>query len=380
MKRIALSLFFCSAILPLTAQERYKFQLDASTPEGLLLQNAGQADSDAKKIEIYEEFLQKHPTHPGATYAWAQVQPLYLNAGQLDKVLAAAEAIHKGDPFNAPAAYNGLQSAEKKKDNDGIKLWSARTVDSAKKVLALKQPEDEDDVETWKREIDYATQVITRCEYSLYVTALQATDPKVIADMSATLIERHPDSQYVPQVAGRYFLALQQTGQKDAAIAFAEQRLQKDKSNPEMIVMVADHYLQSRKSPDKVLEYSQMLVESAQAAPAPAGADPAAWEQKKKTLTGLGHWMAGSTYASQNKWADTDKSFRAALPFIAGNNDLLGPAYFYLGLANYNMSKGPKPNQALRAEARKYSELCAGIKGPYQARATTNLNAINAGK
>jgi tetratricopeptide (TPR) repeat protein len=380
MKRIALCAALCFAILPASGQQRYKFQLNAETPEGQLLQAAGQEEDESKKLALYTDFLAKHASHEGAAYAWAQAQPLLLKAGQLDQVVKAAEEILKVDPYNAPAAYNALQAMEKKNDVEGIKTWSGRTVESAKKVLTLSKPEDEDDVETWTREVDYAKQVITRCEYALYAPMLQSNDPAAIVTLGEALVERHPDSQYIPQILSKYFWGLQQSGQKEKAVAFAEKRLETDKSNPEMMLVVADYYMQSKKSPEKVLEYSQLLVETAGQQAAPEGVDAAAWEKRKNTLVGLGYWMTGMTYAGQNKWVETDKAFRDGLPFLAGNNDLLGPAYFYLGLANYNLSRAGKGNPKLRAEARRFNELCSAIKGPYQQRAIQNLNAINAGK
>ena len=144
------------------------------------------------------------------------------------------------------------------------------------------------------------------------------------------------------------------------------------------MLVAADHYLQGGKEYDKVISYSEMLVKTLEArTAAPEGVDAAAWEGRKKTLLGVGYWMQGMAYSQQGKWADTDKSFRASLPYIGSNNDLVAPAYFFLGVANYNLSKS---NPKLRAEAKRFSELCVKIKGPYQQRAVQNLNAINLGK
>ena len=372
--------FVASLILlaPAGFSQRPHFELNAATPEGQMLQQAAQEADEAKKIELFDAFLAKYPDHAGVVWAWGQVQPLYLKAGNFDKVMQGAEAVLAKDPMNALAAYNALQAAEKKQDPEGIKTWSARTVEAAQKLIASKKPEEEDEAETWAKEVDFAKQVITRCEYSLYAGALAATDPKVTIDLAKTLEERHPESQYIPQVAGRYFLALQQSGDKAAAVRVAERALIKDQTNEEMMLVAADHYLQGGKEYDKVISYSEMLVKTLEArTAAPEGVDAAAWEGRKKTLLGVGYWMQGMAYSQQGKWADTDKSFRASLPYIGSNNDLVAPAYFFLGVANYNLSKS---NPKLRAEAKRFSELCVKIKGPYQQRAVQNLNAINLGK
>lgn len=376
MRVIAVSVLTIVFALAAVAQ-RPHFELDAGTPEGQLLQQASQAGDDSKKIELFESFIAKHPGHAGITWAWIELQPLYLKAGSFDKVVQAAEAILPKDPMNSPAAYNALQSAEKKNDPEGIKSWSARTVEAARKMLASPKPPDADEAETYAREIDYARQVIVRCEYSLYASALAATDPKVTVDLARTLETLHPGSQYIPQIASRYLQALQQTGDRDNAVRVAERGLQADKTNVEMLLVVADGYLQ-KKELDKSIGYSRQLVAALESRTGPPeGMDAAAWESRKKSLLGLGHWMQGMAHSQQTGWAETDRAFRASLPFIAGNNDLLAPAYFYLGLANYNMAKS---NPKLRPEARRFNEACTKIPGPYQQPCARNLNAINLGK
>lgn len=357
--------------------QRPTFTLDTETPEGQLLQAAASEEDETKKLALYENYLRQYPDHEYAWWAWAQAQSLYLKAANYDKVIEAAQAVLAKDPLNAPVAYNALQAAEKKNDPEAILAWSARTVESARKLLETKKPEDEDEAADWEREADYARQVIIRCEYSLYAAASAATDAAAIARFAGALEERHPESQYVPQVATRHFAALQQLKETEKAAALAERTLEKDKSNPEMMLVVADHYMQGRKDLDKALATSVLLVETVEPMAAPEGMAADAWEDRKKTLIGLGHWMQGMVLSEQKKWGPSDQAFRKALPFIAGNNDLLGPAYFFLGIANYNMSKS---NRKLRQEAIRFNELCSKINGPYRNQAVKNLNAIYAGQ
>ncbi|HNY39184.1 MAG TPA: hypothetical protein PKJ41_02265 [Bryobacteraceae bacterium] len=359
--------------------QRPKFEISRATPEGRLLQVANLATDEAQKLALFEEFVKTYPKHGGTAWAYTQLQPIYLNAQQWDKSIQSAEAALALDPANSLAAYNGLQGCEKKGDIACVKDWSARTVEAAKKMLAIQKPTVAAEVEEWDKEIDYAKQVIIRCEYSLYAAGLQATDPAVIVDMGSTLEQRHPDSQYIPQLAGRYIMALQQTGQRERAGLAAEKAVSFDKTNEDMLLVAADGYLQSKKDMAKVIEYSDRLIAVMQSKAAPQGIAAADWEKKKTTLTGLGHWMKGMAYQEDQKYTETDASFRAALPFIESNNDLLAPAYFFLGVANHSLSKSAK-NPKLRAEAVRYSELCTKIDGPYQQPCAKNLSAIKAGK
>jgi tetratricopeptide (TPR) repeat protein len=374
----------CAALLAVLSvatgsAQRPKFDFDTTTPTGRLLQQAGSETVDARKQALFEEFVKTYPKHGGTAWAYSQLQPIYLKNQQWDKSIEAGTAALELDPANSLAAYNALQGCEKKADAACVKDWSARTVEAARKMLAIAKPADQKEAEEWDREIDYAKQVIIRCEYSLYAMALQSTAAPAIIDLGSTLFERHPQSQYIPQVAGRYVAALQQSGQKEKAVDAAEKVIALDKSNEDMLVVAADGNLQSKTDLSKVIRFSDQLIAVMQSKPAPQGVDPAAWDKKKTTLTGLGHWMKGMAYQEMKDFEQTDKSFRESLPFIEGNNDLLAPAYFFLGVANHSMSRTAK-NPKLRAEAARFTELCTKIAGPYQQSCVKNLSAIKLGK
>jgi hypothetical protein len=382
MRTIIASILTLALAIPALAQQGHKFELDTGTPEGQLLQKAGQAGADAEKIAAYDEFIAKYPQHPGAVYAWIQVQPLHLKAGQLEKVITAANAILAADPGNSPAAYNALQAAEQKNDVPAIILWANRTVDAAKKTIDSRKPEDEDEAATWTANVDFAKQVIARCEYSFYASALKVTDPAGIAALYEALEKANPQSQYVPMAGPRYFIALLQLKDLPKAQAFAEAASARNQANEDMLLYIADANLNA-KNFDKAVAYATQLTATLPAQPAPQGIAPADWEAKKKNTLARAHWIAGTAAGAKSDWLNSDKSMRAALPLIEGNaalKDLLPGAYFYLGLSNYSLSKGPKPDAARRADARKYFTLCSAITSPFQNQAARNLNAMTLGK
>lgn len=365
-------------VVPAAAQ-RKPYQINAQTPEGLLLQRAGQEDDESKKIALYEEYLAKHPQHDGVTYALVQVQPLLLKAKQLDKVIQMGEQILKAEPDNAPAAYNALQACEQKQDAAGVIAWSARTVEAAKKMLAAPKPAEEDEAATWKQEQDYATQVITRAEYSLYAQGLQSTDPGKAVQLFSALEGMNIDSQYLPEAGRRHFVLLLQMKDTASAQRLAETLAAKKKANEDMLLYLADVSLTGAKDYAKAAEYAMQVTEMLPAAAAPQGMEAAAWETKKKSSLGRAWWIAGVAHGSLQKWAESDNAMRAALPLIADNKELLPGAYFYLGLSNYKMAEGPKGDKKKMADARKYTTLCAQMKSPFQGPAQKNLQAM-AGK
>jgi tetratricopeptide (TPR) repeat protein len=359
---------------PALPAQRVKFTLNTSTPEGVLLAAAGQETDPAKQIALYSDFVAKFPKHEGVSWACGQLAPLLLKAGQFDRAMQTAETGLAADALNAPLSYNGLQGAEGKKDPALIKAWSARTVDTAQKVLGTKKPEDSGEAEEWAREVDFATQVIERADYALYAAALLATDAKAAIDLGEALEKRNPKSQYMPMIAVPYFRALLQSGLTDRAVALAAMVAEAGKANEEMLIVLGNATL-SRQEYDKALQHSAELVEMANA-PAPAGADPAAWEKRKTTLLGRAQWTAGFAHGALEHWTESEAAMRAALPLIATEQDLLPAAHFYLGVALFRQGSGPKPDKVKLAEARKYFQLCAATPSAFQETAKKNLAAM----
>ena len=356
--------------------QKTKYEPNTTTSEGVLLTMVAHESDDAQKIALLEEYFQRYPKHEGASYAYNILVPLYVKAGQLDKAIDAAAKALALDPLATPLAFKALESCEAKKDVECIKTWSARTAESARKVVALPKPSSDSEVESWSRDVDFATQVIQRAEYSLYATGLQASDPKLTIDMYETLAGRNPQSVYLPQLAARYILSLQATGQRDKVLEIGAKEDEAGRANEDILLVLADAALNAKQY-DQSAGYATKAAARLEAATsAPAGVDAAAWEAKRKSSLGLAYWIAGFAYASVGKYPESDKAMRAALPSIESNNELLPAAYFFLGVANFKMAEGPKGDKTRMPDARKYTSLCASMPSPYQATAKKNLAAM----
>lgn len=352
--------------VPVYAQ-RHKVNINAETPEGQLLQQIGQEGDEAKKIALMEQFVSKFPKNENLVWVLSQLIPAYTKAGQFDKAMDAGDKVLAIDAESSEDAHAALKAAEAKKDPDAVLKWAPLTSQAARKVVQSPKPKEESEEELWKARVDFSRQLDTYCEYSLYATALQTPDPRKKIELGDALEKLNPQSQYLPQVAPYRFLAYQQTGDKEKAVAIAEKVLEKDQTNEDMLLAAADYYL-NKNDNAKVLAYSGKLVEVMSAKPKPEGVSDADWEKKKTLTLGLAHWMTGISYSNQSKWAETDKSMRQALPLVKGNEQLLAVAYFHLGLANFQMKN--------IVDAIKFNQACAAIKSPVQAQAQSNLKAI----
>ncbi|MBS1830421.1 MAG: hypothetical protein JST93_34280 [Acidobacteria bacterium] len=360
--------------LPLSGQ-RHKLTINAETPEGQLLQQIGQEADAAKKTSLMEEFVSKYAKHEGAGWVLEQMVGAYLKANQFDKVLETGGKLLAMDPDDVATAHNCLKAAEGKKDAALIKEWANKTSELAKKVAASPKPADEEAAESWKANVDYAKQVDTYTEYSLYAAALGTQDPNAKILLYEALQARNPEGQYIALLNLAYFFALRQTNQNDKALALAEKVLQKDQSSEDMLLAVADNLFNKKGDPNRIIELSNKLAEVMSAKPKPEGIADADWDKRKNLMTGLGHWMAGVTYGNQSKWKETDESLRKALPLVSDNEQLKAQTLFYLALSNYKMGE-PKKDKKLMAEALKFNVQCAAIKSPFQGQASKNASVI----
>jgi hypothetical protein len=80
-------------------------------------------------------------------------------------------------------------------------------------------------------------------------------------------------------------------------------------------------------------------------------------------------------HGEKQQYMAADKDLRAALPLIKGNDAMMGPALFHLGVANYNLGKMTN-SKAKVLEGAKFSEDCAKITGPYTEQAWHNASIM----
>ena len=109
----------------------------------------------------------------------------------------------------------------------------------------------------------------------------------------------------------------------------------------------------------------------------PEAVSAADWERQKSVWLGRGYWISGVLNGEKNLYALSNKSLRAALPYIKGEPGLMGPALFYLGVDNYQLGKMTN-NKKQVLEGATFSDQCAAIAGPYQDQAYRNSMAMKA--
>lgn len=351
-------------------------EIDATTPEGALLQRIGMAQSEDEKLRDIEEFLEKHPKHPGVSWVLAQQIALYESRKDSARVMAAAERLLAVDAANVRGGFAGLRAAEALGDAPKVIQFAEATYAACRSILSATMPADADE-EQWKASQDYAKQIQPLTEYAFATLAGKTADPVAIDSYAEHLGKLNPDSEYLLAIRERQFLVARAANQQALGVKAGEALAGAGKANEDVLLYLAGVYLETKRHPEKVIEYTDSALKSLASATKPETIRPEEWDKTVKFNTGLAHWIQGLHHANAQRWAPANKSLRAALPLIQGNSSMLAAAYFFLGIANFEIGKRSKDHKEV-VDAVKFSEQCAAIASPYQAQAAQNVKAMRA--
>jgi hypothetical protein len=271
--------------------------------------------------------------------------------------------------------YQSLQDAVAKKDAAQVKKLAVPLFDLSRKVIAAPEPTSAIEKEDWPNRVKYAKEAEGYAEYALFATGVQA-EPATLVDLLGLLEQQSPKSKYLDQGYDAYLAALHQAGKDDAVPAIAEKAIANFPNNPDLLLSMANTSLVKKQS-DRAIGFANRLVAAANSRPKPEALAAADWERKKSVWLGRGYWISGVTNGEKSLYALSNKSLRAALPYIKSEPGLLAPALFYLGVDNYQLGTMTN-NKAQILEGVKYSDQCAAIEGPYQHQAWLNSQSMKA--
>jgi tetratricopeptide (TPR) repeat protein len=141
-----------------------------------------------------------------------------------------------------------------------------------------------------------------------------------------------------------------------------------------MLTLLTVHHHQ-RKDVEKTLIYAAKTIELLANKRQPENLKPEEWDKKRSLALGNAHYLTGVIYSEQERFAEADRSLRAALPHIKYDDYVRASALFHLGWANYKMGEQAQSPSLLK-EALHFNSLCASIKSPFRQQALKNLEAI----
>jgi hypothetical protein len=266
-------------------------------------------------------------------------------------------------------AVQSLKDAVAKKDVDAVKKLAATIRPLTAGIVAEAAPQAADEKKDWEARVAYAKSTQLYVESAFYTVAVQS-EPAVMVDLISSLERENPKSKYLNQAYGAYLVALDKTGDKAKIPAIAKKALANFPENEDLLLYMTDMEM-TNKQTDRALAYANRLTATLSKRAKPEGLAAADWERKRSAALAHGYYIAGVLSAEKGLYVPADKNLRAALPLIQGQPGMLGPALFYLGMANYQLGKMTL-NKAKILEASKFSEQSMAIAGPYQDQARHN--------
>lgn len=348
-----------------------KLVVNPDTPDGKFLELISLETDYDKRLALIEQFTKLFPQSESIGWAWAQIQESSLSDGQWDKTIQAGDKLLDLDAEDLEAARLNLQAAQGKDDKELIRKYTALGEKIAQKVMTNRPaPEDPADAAAQKRRAEIASGLLAQREYALYDQAFSTTDPRKKIGTLDQLLQLNPHTRYLNDALLIYFLAYKQLNDAPKALAAAEKLLQRDQSHEDALLYVADYLFRRKQDGRRVLEYCDRIVALMNNKRKPTGVSEGEWAYQKALYTGTAYYMAGSVHINEDQYEPADRSLRAALPYLRGNNSLLPAALNALAWANYQLSR--------YTEAVRFYKQCLPFGGLYKEQAEKNLAAIKA--
>jgi hypothetical protein len=196
------------------------------------------------------------------------------------------------------------------------------------------------------------------------------SEPAVLVDLIAALEQQNPKSKYLDQAWGAYLVALNKTRAGAKIPAIARKALANFPENEDLLLYLTDTDMTAKRT-DSALAYANRLTAALNKHSKAEGMTAADWERKRGAALAHGYYIAGVLSAEKGLYVPADKNLRAVLPLIQGQPGMMGPALFYLGMANYQLGKMTN-SKAKVLEGSKFSEQSMAIPSPYQDQARHN--------
>jgi tetratricopeptide (TPR) repeat protein len=373
--RVRLAAILALLSVPGLAADRHKLDVDPESDDGILLQRIRQEPTAPRKLALLEKYAAEYPNTVSIAWVYEQMLPLYAaGAGDSGKVLATAEKLLAIDPQDLDSLNYALRAVESKSDSEATARYAKLAWDASSRAVRTPKPTDPYDVPDWKGQMDFARDLLTYSEYTLYSLSAHSPNQQTKSLLIHELEIRNPHSKYLGTAKSDYAHAGQVRTSGEISVSTAEKGLVDDPDNEDFLLTVAEYHMGRESEFGKVLAYSQRVIHIMQQKAKPEGLSSDAWEQKRRQYLGAANWMAGVVNAKQGRYALSDRYLRSALPYLR-DRSLQAAAWYYLGYDNYALGSELRDGAHLQ-EAVKFNKLCLTVSGPFQPLAQKNLDVI----
>jgi tetratricopeptide (TPR) repeat protein len=379
MKRCATLRFLlavCFYFLFLAAQSRAqgnKIEISAGTPEDHDLQLITDEKDPAKKLSMYQDFVQKYATNPAAVaYGNWQISQTYQAAGDLNKALEYGDKALGGSPRNLDILVSQASIAQQTKDNAKLMDYSVKGGEVCNSIGKQPKPEGVSD-ESFNQQVandkDAAKNSCDFLESTGFSVIANENDAKTRMSDIDRFSAAYPNSKYQDQISPYALYALGQLNDQTRLLAYAEKALAANPNSLPALLLLANFYGDDKQpgSAAKAVSYAQKAIEAAK----PDAPDA---DKPRKISAGVAHNIVGYTYAfKQDKTSAAIPELKAAAALLKGQDDQqYARALYGLGYAYGKLSK--------LTEARDVLTEAVKIQSPWQKISEDLLGKVNAAR
>jgi len=380
MKRCAGSLVLFAVFLyllfflPQAGAQSDKILIPAGTPEDHELQAISNEQDAAKKLAMYQDFVQKYSSNPAAVaYGDWQISQAYQSTGDLTKALEFGDKALVGSPRNLDILISQASIAQQAKDNAKLMDYAAKGGEVCHSIANQPKPPDMTD-EAFKQQVaDDKSAAKNSCNFlesaAFNVIAGEDNARNRMADIEK-FSAAFPDSVFQDQVSSyaMYTLGPGQLNDQARLFAYGEKTLAANPNSLPALLLLAGTYVDDSKpgSLAKAISYSQNAITVAKA-------DEPDADKSRKLSAGIAHSTLGYAYMKQDKTAAAIPELKSAVVLLKGQDDQqYSIALYRLGFAYAKLSKVN--------EAREVLTEAVKISGPVQAMSQDLLAKVNAAR
>jgi tetratricopeptide (TPR) repeat protein len=351
-----------------------KVMIPAGTPEDRDLQAISNETDAAKKLAMYQDFVQKHSSNAAAvTYGDWQISQAYQAAGDLNKALDYGDKALAGSPHNLDIIVSQANIAQSAKDNARLVDYAARGGQVCSSIAREPKPEgvsDEDFKKQVQEDQEAAKNGCTFLESAAFNAIASETDAKARMAEIEKFSEAFPDSTFQDQVSSyaMYTLGPGQLNDQARLFAYGEKALAANPNSLPALLLLAGSYVDAAQagSLGKAITYSQKAI-------AVAKADEPDADKTRKVSAGAAHSILGYAYMKQDKTVAAIPELKSAVGLLKGQDDQqYSIALYRLGFAYAKLNK--------LGEAREVLTEGVKISGPVQAMSQDLLTKVNAAR
>jgi tetratricopeptide (TPR) repeat protein len=370
---VLMVVFSSLMLLPVqAAAQADQILIPAGTPEDHELQAISAEPDAAKKLAMYQDFVQKYSSNQAAvTYAEWQISQAYQTTGDFKKAFQFGDQALAGSPHNLDILVSQANIAQQAKDNGLLMAYAAKggavcsSIEKEPKPAGMSDNDFKNQLDEDKREAK------GNCDF------LESAGFNVIASENdaksrMTYIEEYslafPNSKFQDQVSNYaiYTLGPGQLNDQARIFPYGEKMLVANPNSLPALLLLAGAYVDDPKpaSIAKATTYAQRAITVAK------GDEPDA-DKPRKISAGAAHSILGYVDIKEDKTAAAIPELKSALALLKGQDDQqYSIALFRLGFVY------AKLNQV--TEAREVLTEAVKISGPVQAMSQDLLTKVNA--